>query len=310
MRLLLLCIIACFSCLHAAWIFENGKLKDAAKVATMASEDHFKAACKAYEAKDWDTAVGHFNIIYTNFPGSTHGAESAFFAGVCYYELDELDFANEAFSNYLKASTQPKYFQPAMEYKFCIANEFRDGARRRPFGTKQLPKWFPAQSLALQIYDEVIQTIPCHEYAARSLWFKGNMLREEGQYQASIEAFQTLIRRFPKHELTPKAFLAINQVYADEAEWEFQNPDLLQLAELNLKRFKQEFPRDEKIAEAEKDVQALKETYAAGLWKTGQFYEWQGQPQAAKIYYNSAIRQFPDTAIAEKCKACLQDVKK
>lgn len=306
MRFWILCCLALVSSLQAGWIFENGKLKNADKVATMSSEEHYRAACTAFEAKNWEEAALHFNIVHTNFPGTTHGAESAFFLGVCYYEMDELDFANSAFSEYLKASTQPKYFQQTMEYKFCIANEFRDGACRRPFSTKQLPKWLPAKSLALQIYEEVIQTIPAHEYAARSLWFKGNMLWDECQYQESISAFQTLIRRFPKHELTPCAYLAINQVYGDEAKWEFQNPDLLQLAEINLKRFKQDFPRDEKIADAERDVQNLKETYASGLWKTGQFYEWQGQRDAAKLYYNSAIRQFPDTAIAEKCKNRLQ----
>ena len=304
----LLLFISAFSLIHAGWTIENGKLKDIKLLPTMSAEEHFHAAQDAFEKKDWDQAKDQFNIISANFPGSIFGPESAFFLGVCYYELDELDFANYALSDYLKAACQPKYFQQAMEYKFMIACEFRDGALYRPLGTKQLPKLLSGRALAVKIYDEVIQTIPCHEYAARSLWFKGNMLWDDCHYPESIDSMQTLIRRFPKHVLTPYAYLAINRIYADEAKWEFQNPDLLQLAEINLRRFKAAFPRDEKIAEAERDVKNLKETYAAGFWKTGQFYEWQGHTQAAKIYYTSAIKQFPDTAVAEKCKCRLENM--
>ena len=302
----LLVLFCSLTSLEAAWIFQDGKLKNTDKVATLSCDEHFSLGCHAFEAQNWEEAEAQFRIVWTNFPSSAYGPDSAFFLGVCCYELDELDFANESFTDYLKSSCQPKYFEKTMEYKFRIASEFRAGARRRPFCTKQLPKWLPAQNLALQIYDDIIQTMPCHEYAAQSLWAKGHMLWDECLYQDSIDAFQTLIRRFPKHELTPKSYRAINQVYLAEAEWEFQNPDLLQLAEINLRKFRREFPRDETVLLAEADVQALKETYAAGLWKTGKSYEWQGQCEAAAIYYMSAIKQFPDTAIADQCKSRLE----
>lgn len=299
---LILALFLCSSALDAAWVVKNGKLSNANRVPTHSCEGHYKIAYDAFEAKDYDVAQMHFAIIAVNFPNSTYGADCAFFDGVCSYQQGELDNANEAFNTYLKASSQPKYFQEAMEYKYLIANSFACGARRRPFGAKQLPKWLPAETLALQIYDQIIQAIPCHEYAAQSLWTKGNILWRDGAYSDSIEAFQQLIRRFPKHELTPQSYLAINQVYLTEAQWEFQNPDLLQLAEINLKKFNQEFPRDERVVEAQNDLLALKETYAQGLWTTAQFYEWKGQSSAASIYYMNAVAQFPETQVAEKCQ--------
>jgi outer membrane protein assembly factor BamD (BamD/ComL family) len=220
---------------------------------------------------------------------------------VCLFEREDYDLANELFSEYL-ATSQPKYFQQAIEYKFYMANAFRQGAYRRPFTSKQFPKILPGRNLAYRLYDEVVQSVPCHELAAESLWAKANMLWEDYLYRESVDTFQSLIRRFPKHELTPKAYLAINQVYGDEAEWEYQNPDLLQLAEINTKKFELAFPRDDRLQEARDGVLALKETYAKGLWDTGRFYEGQGYLVAAKLYYQNALEQFAGTSVAERCR--------
>lgn len=305
--LLVLLAIFSLSSVEGAWVIQNGQLKNAEKIATMSLPEHYAIACRAYELHDWNAAASHFCIVCTNFPKSSVAAESAFFQGICLYELGELEFSNEAFNNYL-ANSQPKYFQETMDYKFAIANEFCSGARRRFFGSKQMPKWLSARNLCVQIYDEIIQSMPCHEYAAQSLWAKGLLLWEDCAYQDTVDTYQTLIRRFPKHELTPQAYVAINQVYLAESEWEFQNPDLLPLAEINLKKFKQEFPRDERVAAAEVDLLSLKESYACGLWKTGKFYEGQGKCGAAIIYYMNAVKQFPSTKIAEKCQQRLQSL--
>jgi outer membrane protein assembly factor BamD (BamD/ComL family) len=295
--------------LDAAWVLQNGKLKDADCVATMPVEKHYSLGCQYFEAAKYDEAAKQFSIVSTNFPNSNFGSDSFFYLGVCYFELRELDFANEALTNYLRQCSQSKNFETAMAYKFHIANALREGERCRFYGTKQLPKWASGTELAIKIYDEVIQSIPCHDFAAESLYAKGYMLWEQNAWGESIEAFQTLIRRFPKHSLAPQGYLAINRVFIDEAKQEFQNPDLLQLAQINLKRFKQDYPRDENIALAEKDVQMLKELYAEGLYNTACFYEWKNNPGAAVLYYKSAMVRFPETEIAVKCRESIMRLK-
>lgn len=301
-RIIFLILPLLFSSLEGAYVLTNKGLKNTKNYACYSCEEHYRIACEAFENKDWVKAQENFGIVSVNFPNSSMGADSTFFSAVCLYELGELDLANECFSDYLKRQSSPRYFQDTMCYKFFIAEQFRQGARRRFLGTKQLPKWATANTLCLTIYDEVIATIPCHEYACYSLYAKGYMLWLRGEYQESIESFQSLIRRFPKHELAPNAYLAINRVYLEECQWEFQNPDLLQLAELNCRRFKLDYPRDERCDYAMYDLNQVKETYAEGLYKTGRFYEKQCLPSASLIYYQSAVKQFPDTQIAEKCR--------
>ncbi len=76
-----------------------------------------------------------------------------------------------------------------------------------------------------------------------------------------------------------------------------------------MKRFSQDFPKEDKIAITKQKVQDIKEVYARGLYDTGQFYERTHHPQASALYYANAIKQFPDTKIADQCSRRLKALK-
>lgn len=298
----IVCLFLCFHmAAHAGYTFKDGWFVNTNDLPTMSVEEHFALGAKAMENCDWYEGVRQFNIVSSNFPYTPCGQEAFYYLGVCYYQLAELDFANESFSSYLKAHNTPQYFEETIIYKFNIANRFRSGEKKRLFGTKQLPKWAPAYSLAVEIFDEIIAAVPCHDLAAQSLYIKGWILWQERAYSDSIDIFMQLIRRFPKHELCPESYLAITNIYLEQSQYEFQNPDLLGLAEINVRRFQQEFPSDERVFQAEYNLQTIKETYAFGLYATGQFYERTKKPWASVIYYQRAIIQFPDTIVAQRC---------
>jgi outer membrane protein assembly factor BamD (BamD/ComL family) len=94
----------------------------------------------------------------------------------------------------------------------------------------------------------------------------------------------------------------MSHVYLDQSADEYQNPDILIFAGLNLQKFMRDFPREERICLVEEDLMGIKETYAKGLYDMGRYYERKYKPQAAIIYYNNAIYQFPDTCMAEMCR--------
>lgn len=292
--------VTCISKLSAGYTIYDGKFVNTDDVPDFSSGKHYELAIEAMNARDWKEAVYHFNIITKNFSREAFYPESQYYLAVSYFFLQEYDFANLSFSAYLSCQSNPVFFEDAIAYKLQIANCFKNGAKRRFFGTKMLPKWAPARALALEIYNEVILALPCHEYAAQALYEKGYLLWEDREFRESVDAFQTLIRRFPKHILAPASYACIGYVYLDQAKCEFQNPDILVLAEINLRKFEKDFPKDERLEEASCNVLAIKEQYAQGLFETGQFYERIEKPLASILYYKSAIHQFPDTSYA-KC---------
>lgn len=288
--------------LEAAFTFQNGKLIDAEKVATLPVDQHYNLGLNAMNSQDWREASRQFAIVSTQFPTSSFGQEAFYQLGLAEFNMGEYDFANNAFSQYLKCQTNPQHFLSAIEYKYEIAEKFRLGARRRFLGTKQLPRWATGKTIALKIYDEVIGAMPSHEIASKALYAKGFLLWEMEEYRDSIDAFQLLCKRFPKHELTPECYVIISRIYVDLCQSEPQNPDILAFAELNARKFRQVFPKEQRLSAADQNVQYIKELYAGALYETGRFYERVKKPQASIIYYYNAITQFPKTEIAQKCK--------
>lgn len=308
MKFKALFVVACLTAilmaevpLEAAFTIKNGKVVDASSVATRSLEEHWELGARAIADDEWEEAAYQFKIITYSFPGSAHADDAYYFLGVSYFYMAEYDHANEALTTYLKCQTSPRYFQEVIEYKFAIADRLARGEKRRFFGTKRLPKWACGKDLAVEIYDEVIAAVPCLEIAGQALIAKGFLLWNMRDYKAAVESFQMGIRRFPKTELAPECYVWISKVYVEQSFYEFQNPDILAFAEINLARFEKDFPRDESIEEVKNDVKDIKEIYASGLYNTGQFYERTKHRRAAIIYYHNAIHQFPDTCTAALC---------
>ena len=291
---------------EAGFVLKKGKFYDANLVATLPVQDHFELGMNALEQSDWKEASKQFRIVTGNFPKSTYAQDAFYYLGIAEFELEEYDFANEAFSDYLKAKNNPKHFQEAIEYKFKIAQNLASGCKRRFLGTRRLPKWASGRTLALKIYDEVIASLSSHELAAQALFAKGNLHWELQYYRPAIDDFQLLIKRFPKNELVPDAYVSISHIYLEMSAYELQNPDILNFAEMNLKKFRTAFPREERLGEVERDLEDIKETYALGLYETGRFYERTSKPTASLIYYKNTLKQFPNTEVAQSAKDRIQ----
>jgi outer membrane protein assembly factor BamD (BamD/ComL family) len=302
---------SCLSCLlfsvllsvpiasHAAYTFKNGKLIKSEDVATMSVQEHYSAAMDAYQKKNWEEVIHHSAVVIKNFGSSPFAQEAYFCLGVGYFHTGEFEFSNRYLTKYLKKQATPKYFEEAIQYKFKIAEKYHKGARKHILGMENMPKWVPARNEAISIYDEVVTALPHHQLAAQALFGKAKLLLKDDEFKSSIETYQVLIRRFPKHPLAAESYIGVGEVYLVQAQAEYPDQDFLDLAEINLRKFRYNFPGDEKVAVAEKMLSDMKEVYASDLYDTGRFYERTSKPQAAYIYYTRILAKYPETKVSE-----------
>ncbi len=291
---------------EAALIVRDGWVHEVSERATVTAEAHFERALEAFERCDWPQAARQFRIIVENFPKNAVVPRCYCYLGACLYRLGEHDLANGYLDLYFLESTHPELLGGALRLKLDIAEALRLGARRRPYCSRRFPKFLQGYDLAAAIYEEIIASAPGQEIAAKALFSKGCLLAQQYDYHRSIEAFLGLIRRFPKHEMAPDAYLAVIGVYQSQARYEANNPDILELAELTYAHFCADYPSDDRLAEAAEVVMAIRERSAAGLYETGKFYERACRPESSVLYYISAIERFPDTQVAEcaRCRLC------
>lgn len=288
---------------------KNGKLMRSDFAPKMSAIEHYNAGVQAMEHKSWRTALKNFMIIGLHFSESQVAEDAFYFKAVCNYHLMEYDIANNLFTDYLNQSGRLRYFEDALSYQLAIAEKFREGARKHLFDSDKFPKWVTAREDSIAIYDQIISTVPNHELAAKALFGKAVLQQRIQEYKDAIESYQTLIKRFPKHSLSSDAYLAINEIYFEQSHTEFQNPDLLELANLNYKRYKEAFPRDEKLEKAKEFLALMEEIHARGLYDTGIFYERTKKKKASVIYYVTALEKFPNAPSSALCKERLSRLK-
>lgn len=286
---------------NGGWVFTN-------EDASFDAMTHFNLACEAYNKGNWSEASLHFRVITCNYANTEYGPDAAFYLGVSDYFMGEYEDANKAFDCYLKYRQDSAHFFEAVQFKYCIAEYFKDGGKRRLFSYCGLPKWSCGYSYAVEIYDQIVFAVPNNELAAKSLFAKADLLAWLQDFREAIDTYQIFLRRFPKHEMAPQCYLNILHAYAKLAEIEIQNADILAFAQLTMAKFAKLFPRDERLGDGEAIVQHIKELFAYGFYELGCYYERSGWCRAAAIYYNTCRERFPETQVAMYASERLQFV--
>lgn len=284
---------------QAAYVLKNGSLINSKEIATLSAQEHYSLALEAYRNEKWEDLIHQSTIVIQNFEDSPFYHEAIFYLGAAYFHIKDYDLSNKNLSDYLKKQTSLQHFREALELKFQIAENFKNGAKKHLLGLKSMPKWLPAQEEAKRLYEEVISALPNDDLAVRSLYGKGILLIEEEEFDSAIDTYQVLIRKFPKHPITPEAYVQIEKIYLTECQVKFKDSDFLDLAEINLKKFQEDFPGDDRLLVAQKMFCDMQELYARNFYDIGQFFERTKKPQAAAIYYAKIIKNYPETKTAD-----------
>lgn len=271
-------------------------------------QEYYAYMQEAIDDEDWKAAIDYGQIVLYNFPDSPLVKEIPFYLGMAYYKLEQYELSNDTLSKYLRQATSPKHFEEAIETKFTIAEMYREGKKKRLFGSEKMPAIVPAREDALVIYDEVITTLPHHEITTKALLGKAEVQAYFEDFKPSIETLQFLIRRFPKHESAAEAYLRINKVYLQECKMNHLDLDLLDLAEVNLRKFRLAFPREARVGEAEKALTEMQEVFAVNLLETGEFFQRRKQPDAAIIYFSKIVAKYPKSQASLKAREKLEEL--
>ncbi len=261
-------------------------------------QEYNSALQQAIAAGDWWRVIDYANIISYNFPTTPFAQEISYIMGEAYYKLNQMEYANDCFTAYLNHTTSPKYFEQAIEYKFNIAERFANGEKKRLFSSAKMPAWIPAREDSIEIFDEVIAALPHSEFAIQSLLNKAKVQSYFEDFKPSLETLDLLIRRFPKHELAAQAYLEKEKVYLQQCQAKNLDPDVLDMAEVNLRKFRLAFPREARLVEGEKIFSDMQEIFAKNLFETGYFFEKTKKIPASIIYYNKVVAKYPKTEAA------------
>ena len=283
-------------------VHQERRIEKREQLPKMSSKEHFAAIEQAFVGKDWGGVIQHAKIIEQNFSEEIDLDQIAYFVAVANFHKQNFVEANKRFSQSLKDAESP-YFIEALRYKFDIAKNFAKGVTGNYPVAKRLFSERSFKERALETFDEIVLAEPSGDLAAYSLYHKALILLDSELYDESIETFGVLIRDFFKHELVPRAYIGIAKAYANRYENEkAKDVALLNLAGLNVKKFKLAYPGHELVADAEKELRKMREAYAFELYHVGEYFERRSKKRAAGFYFRDICENFADCEAAKLCK--------
>lgn len=297
---LLFCMIPCivFGTAHT-----TGKWNKLNYKSILSYDVHLEKAKDAIEGKHFNLARMHLSLIMDHGKKSGVLQDSYFFMGNLYYGLKDYDNANRYFSKYLAQPHNLQWIQEVFEKKYEIAMKFVQGeAKTRLFGSKKLPRVSKGRSLANEIFDEIIATLPSSELAAKAYLQKGDFLASKKEWQEALDQYQMLIHYCPFSELCFEAHIAIGDVYLKRLSDEDCNLDFFGFAKANKESFVTMFPSDDRVIQLDQYLAKMEEMYAQDLYTKARYYERKNKKESAKVYYSMILRKYPSTHVASRIR--------
>lgn len=290
------------------WEVRGGVLADiSGQAGRKTALDLMNKARAAQNEESWFSALGYYNDVIDDFPGSEFEAEAHYQKGLIHLRRSQFE---RAFNDFEAVRVHyPEYpgFARVVEGQFSVAMAIRRD--ERPWLWGWIP-WFKDNEKALEFFDKVHSAAPYGPFSEWSLFQKGEWAREIGKDEEALDGYERLVWNYPDSFLTPKGYIAMAELYADRVMGPHWDQGSTRDA-LNFYRdFVDLFPKDPYAPKAQEKVVELRDTLARNRLELGKFYYYRrNNGRAAAIFLNEAVNVAPDSAAAKEAQAILAKVR-
>jgi outer membrane protein assembly factor BamD (BamD/ComL family) len=268
-------------------------------------KEQFDFAKSLYDIKNYEEAKREFKKLLKSYPKAFEAAESQYYLGLIEETQDNLYEAYLAYQKVIDKYPFSERIQEIIEREYKIAEAFMTGQKRKALGVT-----LPVENPAIEIFTKVIDNSTYGPLAPKAQYKLGLVLKGLMRYYEAEEAFNKVISNYPDSEWTEAAKFQI----ASCRQAVSRGPDYDQGATKEAKQKFEEFVKQHPDAvlsrDAEKNIDQLKEQEAQSDYGIGRFYEKQKADEAAKIYYNDAVNNYPNSVWAAKSLERLQIMEK
>jgi outer membrane protein assembly factor BamD len=130
-----------------------------------------------------------------------------------------------------------------------------------------------------------------------------------GNAEDAIDALDRMINTYPKSLLTPDAYLRLAQAHASLVEGPGYDQTSTKESITYFEDFVILYPGDPNIATAEKGLADMKQVLAESKIRIADFYfKHRKNYKAARVFYNEAITDYPDSTVATRARTQLVKV--
>lgn len=282
---------------HAYWIWtpKTGKFVNPKTEVKSTPKDQLEFAKRLFDSKSYEEAKKEFKKLIKNYPKALEAAESQYYLGAIEEKQGSL---YEAFLAYQKVIDKYPFSErigEIIELEFNIGEEFMAGSKRKALGIT-----LPVDNPSIEIFTKVVENSAYGPLAPKAQYKLGLVLKSLERYYEAEDAFNRVVTSYPESEWAEPAKFQLAVTRASVSKSPAYDQGATREAKQKFEEFVIEHPDAILAPEAEKHIQVLNTKEAEGLFSAGLFYEKQSAWEAAKIYYNDVINNYPDSGWASK----------
>jgi outer membrane protein assembly factor BamD len=147
----------------------------------------------------------------------------------------------------------------------------------------------------VDVFRTVIKNAPYGKYAAVSQYKIGLYLSEKNMYQEARDEFDKVVNDYPESEWVKAAKYQIAVVDAARSSSAQYDQKVTKAATEAFEAFVKDYPDAELSAKAKEEIASLNSKEAENNFVIAKFYAKNKKYEAAKVYYNSIISDFPNS---------------
>jgi outer membrane protein assembly factor BamD len=200
---------------------------------------------------------------------------------------------------------QTKHFQEAIEAQFRIGEIYLNKTKRRILG---VPMGSTLDD-AVEIFAAIVRSAPYGRYTARAQFSIGRAREKEGSADLAIDAYQSVVEKFPNDPLAVDAQYQIGYIWLNATRAGTYDPEAADKARTAFEDFLFRFPKSEKASQARENLQLLQHRLTKGSFDIAKYYDKAKNYRAAVLYYNEVIRQQPNSSESEIAKKRIEQLR-
>ncbi len=259
-------------------------------------QEQLEIAQEFLQSENYKDAMREFRKLIKHYSKSFEAPLAQFGIAECYEAMGQ---PYKAFQEYQKVIEKYPFSDlgpQIVERQYLIGEQLLE----HPEQSKFVRTFMGSEYDVVDIFRTVIKNAPYGPLAAVSQYKIGLYLFEKEMFQEARDEFVKVVYDYSNSEWVKPAKYHIALVDTARSAEPGYDQKITQAAVRQFEQFVDTYPDAKLTQEAQEEILQLQEKEAESSFLIARFYEKQKKYDAAKIYYQSIIDQFPDTSWSTK----------
>jgi outer membrane protein assembly factor BamD len=250
-------------------------------------------------------AIKIYKQLAKKYPRSNVAPEAVFRAARLTEQGGNLIRAALIYRDLMEHFPQSPHFQEAIEAQFRIGEALLNAKPKKVLG---VPIGTTVDD-SVEVFAGIVRSAPYGRYTARAQFDIGRAREKEGSADLAIEAYQSVMEKFPNDPLAVEAQYQIGYIWFSATQAGTYDPSAADHARVAFQDFLFRYPKSEKAPQARQNLAQLDHHSTKGSYEIARFYDKAKNYRAAVLYYNEVIRQEPGSPESALAKTRIEQLR-